>query len=52
MWTDGVVLTVLGFNQNLRVLQGVENLPVQEFVTHTGVEVFDLAVLPGAARVM
>ena len=50
MRPDGVVLAAPGFDQNLGLLQGVEDLAVEEFVPQPGIEAFDIAVLPGTAR--
>jgi hypothetical protein len=38
-----------GFNQDPSLGQGVEDLPVQEFVTHRAVEGLAVAILPWAA---
>ena len=38
------------FSQDLYLLEGIEDLPVEELVTHLAIEGLDIAVLPGAAR--
>jgi len=40
----GVVMVSSGFNENLGLLEGVEDLPVQEFVTHPRIDTLDIAV--------
>ena len=35
------------FDENLGLLEGVEDLPVQELVAQSGIETLDVAVLPG-----
>ena len=38
-----------GFEENLGLLQGVEDVPVQEFIAQPCVEALDVSVLPGRA---
>jgi len=47
--SDGVVLATPGFDQHLRLLQGVEDLAVEELIPQPGIEAFDVAVFPGTA---
>jgi hypothetical protein len=39
-----------GFDQDLILSQGVEDLPVQELVAHRAIKALAVAVLPWAAR--
>lgn len=39
-----------GFDQDLRLGQGVEDLPVQELVAHRAVEALAVVIFPWAAR--
>jgi hypothetical protein len=36
--------------QDLGLLQGVENLPVEQLITQLSIEAFDVTVLPRTAR--
>ena len=45
-----VVVDAPAFRQHPRLLQGIEDLSVQEFIAHFAVEAFTVAVLPGTAR--
>ena len=49
MRADGVVVPSPGFDQDLRLLQRVEDLAVEQLVAELGVEALDVAVLPGGA---
>ena len=48
--SDGVVVFTPGFDQDLGLGQGVEDLPVQEFITHRAVKALVVAIFPRAAR--
>ena len=50
MWADGVVVAPPGFDDNLRLLPGVEILSVQELVGQARVEALDVSTLPGRNR--
>ena len=50
MWAGGVEVATPAFDHDLCLLQAVEDLTVERFVTQAGVEAFDEAVLPRAAR--
>ena len=50
MWSDGVVMVPPLFDDDLCLLQGVEDLPIQQFVPEAGIEGLAVSVLPGAAR--
>ena len=43
---DGVVMATLFLDQDLGLLQGVEDLSVEEFVAESGIEAFAISVLP------
>jgi hypothetical protein len=45
-----VVLLTPTLNQNLRLLQGVKNLPVKQHIPQLAVEALVITILPGAAR--
>ena len=49
MRPDRVVMSSPDFDQNLGLLQRVENLSIQKFISQTGVEAFNVAVLPRTA---
>lgn len=49
MRPDGVVVPPPSFGQDLRLGQRVENLLVQQFITHRAVEGLAVAILPWAA---
>jgi hypothetical protein len=44
--TLGVVVTTPLLDDDLGLLQGVEDFPVQQFVAKAGVEALDVAILP------
>lgn len=46
MWADRVVVSTPAFDDDLRLLQCVEELAVQQFIPQPRVEAFDEAVLP------
>ena len=50
MWPDAVVDLSPVLGQDGHLLQRVEDLAVQQLVAELSVETFDVAVLPGAAR--
>ena len=50
MYGYGVVVAAPGFDENLRLLQGVEGLPIEELVAQPRVEALDVSILPGRAR--
>ena len=47
---DGIVLNSPLFKQYFHILHGIENLQVQEFISHLAIERLYETVLPGAAR--
>ena len=49
MWADRIVVDPPLFCQNLRFLQRVEQLAVQELRAHFAIERFDITVFPGGA---
>ena len=49
MRPDGVVVPPPGFDQDLCLSQGVEDLAIQELVAHRAVEALAVAILPWAA---
>ena len=50
MWSDGVVVMAPLTNDDLGFLEAVEDLTVQQLVTHFAVEAFAVAVLPRTSR--
>lgn len=48
--TDGIVMTPPAFDHDLRLLERVEHLTFEQFVTQTRVEALDVSVLPWRAR--
>ena len=50
MWADLVVQLAPLLDKHLRLLEGVEDLAVQELVPELAVEALHIAVLPGASR--
>ena len=50
MRTHGVVVPSPSLDHNLGLVERVEDLPVEQFVTQFSVEGFAVAILPGAAR--
>lgn len=46
MRPDGIVLASPGFNQNLRLLQRVKYLAVEELIAQADIDAFNIAVLP------
>ena len=44
---DGVVVMPPALDQDLRLAEGVEDLPVEQLIPETGVEAFAVAVFPG-----
>ena len=44
---DGVVVMPPALDQDLRLAEGVEYLPVEQLIPETGVEAFAVAVFPG-----
>ena len=49
MWSSSIVMAPPIFDQDLGLSQGVEDLPVQQFIAHLAIEALDVAVLPGTA---
>src|SRR4028118_1029934 len=49
MRPDGVVVSSPAFDDDLRLLEGVEDLAIEKLVTQAGVEALDKAVLPWTA---
>ena len=50
MRPDGVVMPAPAFDDDLGFPQAVADLAVEQFVPQAGVEAFDVAVFPRAAR--
>ena len=50
MRPDSVVLATPSFDEDFGLLQGVEDLAVEELVPQVGIEAFNVAVFPRAAR--
>ncbi len=50
MGAGGVSVDAPLFDQDLRLFEGVEDLPVEQLVTKSTVEALVVAILPGAAR--
>ena len=46
MWPDGIVVPPPGLDQDLRFRQGVEDLPVEQFIAQRTVEGLAVAVFP------
>ena len=49
VWSDGVVVASLLFDDDLSRLQSVEDLPIKQFVPEAGIEGLAVSVLPGRA---
>ena len=49
VWSDGVVVSPPVFDDDLSLLQGSEDLPIQQFVPEAGIEGLAIAVLPRRA---
>ena len=49
VWSDGVVVSPPLFDDDLRLLQGVEDLPIKQFVPEAGIERLTVSVLPRQA---
>ncbi len=47
VWSDGVVVPPPLFDDDLCLLQGVEDFPIQQFIPEAGIEGLAVAVLPG-----
>ena len=50
MWTDRVVVTSPEFDDHVRFVRRIEEFPVQQFISQFAIKRFDIAVLPGTAR--
>jgi len=50
MWAEPIVMLPPSLDDDLRLLQRVEDLAVQDLVAQPGVEALDIAVLPRRAR--
>ena len=50
VWSDGVVVFPPLFDDDLCLLQGVEDLPIQKLVPEAGIEGLAVSILPGTAR--
>ena len=50
MWALLVVFTTKHLDHDLRLLERVEDLAVEQLVSELAVEALDVAVLPGTAR--
>ena len=48
-WSDGIVVSPPLFDDDLRLLQAVEGLPIHQFIPEAGVEGIAVADLPGRA---
>ena len=49
MRPDGIVVPSPGFDDCLGLVEGVEDLAIQQFVTQLAIEAFAIAILPGTA---
>ena len=47
MWANGVVVASPVFEENPGILEGVEDISVQELVAQPRVEALDVSILPG-----
>ncbi len=52
VWSNGVVVPPPLLDDDLRLLQAVEDLPVEQFIPEAGIEGLAVAVLPGRAGSM
>ena len=50
MRPQGVVVPPPAFDHDLRLLERIEDLPIEQLVPKPGIEAFDEAVLPRTAR--
>ena len=50
MWSDGVVVSPPLFDDDLRLLQAVEDFPIQKFIPEAGIEGLAISVLLGGPR--
>ena len=50
VWSDRVVVFPPLFDDDLCLLQGVEDLPIQKFAPEAGIEGLAVSILPGTAR--
>ena len=50
MWSNVVILPSPAFDQDLGFWQGMEDLTVQELISHFAIERLDVAIFLGAAR--
>jgi len=49
VWAHGVIVLPPPFDENLSLAQGIEDLPVQQFLPELPVEGLAVALLPGAS---
>ena len=49
MWPDGVVVLTPLLDEDLGLLEGGEDLPVEQFIPEACIEAFDIPVLPWRA---
>ena len=47
MGSDGVVVSPPLFDDDLSLFEGIEDLPIQQFVPEAGIEGLAVSVLPG-----
>ena len=50
VWSDGVVVSPPLFDDDVSLLQGVEDLPIKQFVPEPGIEGLAVSVLPRRAK--
>ena len=50
MWPDRIVVASPALDDDLGLTQGIEDLAVEQLITQPRIERFDIAVLPGTAR--
>jgi|APSaa5957512493_1039668.scaffolds.fasta_scaffold223820_1 hypothetical protein len=50
VFSDGVVVSPPLFDDDLSLFDGIEDLPVEQFVPEAGIEGLAVAVLPGRAE--
>ena len=49
VWSDGVVVSPPLFDDDLSLFEGIEDLPIQQFVPEAGIEGLAVSVLPRRA---
>jgi len=49
VWSEGIILLAPPFYEHLRLFEGVEDLPIEQFISEFAVEAFAVAVFPRAS---